>query len=94
METNHYISNLLGCECFCGSILCCRWLWTMGSSLTEHNGVPRAVKRQMAEQQLRARQMVLQQQAASAVAAASKTQREVCGCTWAYAPFGTTWLAC
>ena len=31
----------------------------------------------MAEQQLRARQMVLQQQAASAVAAASKTQREV-----------------
>ena len=37
----------------------------------------RAVKKQMAEQQLRARQMVLQQQAASAVAAASKTQREV-----------------
>ena len=36
-----------------------------------------AVKREMAEQQLRARQMVLQQQAASAVAAASKTQREV-----------------
>jgi len=36
-----------------------------------------AVKREMAEQQLRARQMVLQQQATSAVAAASKTQREV-----------------
>lgn len=36
-----------------------------------------SVKREMAEQQLRARQMVLQQQAASAVAAASKTQREV-----------------
>jgi len=31
----------------------------------------------MQEQQLLARQMVLQQQAASAVAAASKTQREV-----------------
>lgn len=31
----------------------------------------------MQEQQLRARQLVLQQQAASAVAAASKTQREV-----------------
>lgn len=38
---------------------------------------PEEMKRQMAEQQLRARQMVLQQQAASAVAAASKTQREV-----------------
>lgn len=36
-----------------------------------------AVARQMQEQQLRARQLVLQQQAASAVAAASKTQREV-----------------
>lgn len=33
----------------------------------------------MQEQQLKARQLVLQQQAASAVAAASKTQREVCG---------------
>ena len=32
----------------------------------------------MQEQQLKARQLVLQQQAASAVAAASKTQREVC----------------
>ena len=31
----------------------------------------------MQEQQLKARQLVLQQQAASAVAAASKTQREV-----------------
>jgi hypothetical protein len=31
----------------------------------------------MQEQQLRARQLVLQQQAASAIAAASKTQREV-----------------
>lgn len=31
----------------------------------------------MQEQQLRARQLVLQQQALSAVAAASKTQREV-----------------
>ena len=38
---------------------------------------PAAVARQMQEQQLRARQAVLQQQAASAVAAASKTQREV-----------------
>lgn len=36
-----------------------------------------AVAKQMQEQQLRARQMVLQQQAASATAAASKTQREV-----------------
>lgn len=36
-----------------------------------------AVARQMQEQQLRARQLVLQQQALSAVAAASKTQREV-----------------
>ena len=36
-----------------------------------------AVARQMQEQQLKARQLVLQQQAASAVAAASKTQREV-----------------
>lgn len=35
------------------------------------------VARQMQEQQLKARQLVLQQQAASAVAAASKTQREV-----------------
>ena len=42
----------------------------------------------MAEQQLRARQMVLQQQAASAVAAASKTQREVCGSTAGHVPFG------
>lgn len=33
----------------------------------------------MQEQQLQARQLVLQQQAASAVAAASKTQREVSG---------------
>jgi splicing factor U2AF subunit len=33
--------------------------------------------RSMQEQQLKARQLVLQQQAASAVAAASKTQREV-----------------
>lgn len=43
-----------------------------------------AVAKQMQEQQLRARQLVLQQQAASAVAAASKTQREVrsspCSC--------------
>ena len=37
-----------------------------------------AVARTMQEQQLKARQLVLQQQAASAVAAASKTQREVC----------------
>lgn len=37
-----------------------------------------AVARQLQEQQLQARQLVLQQQAASAVAAASKTQREVC----------------
>ena len=36
-----------------------------------------AVARTMQEQQLKARQLVLQQQAASAVAAASKTQREV-----------------
>ena len=36
-----------------------------------------AVARQMQEQQLKARQLVLQQQAASATAAASKTQREV-----------------
>ena len=36
-----------------------------------------AVARQLQEQQLQARQLVLQQQAASAVAAASKTQREV-----------------
>ncbi len=35
------------------------------------------VARQLQEQQLQARQLVLQQQAASAVAAASKTQREV-----------------
>jgi hypothetical protein len=42
-------------------------------------GVVRAVARQMQEQQLKARQLVLQQQAASAVAAASKTQREVRG---------------
>ena len=41
-----------------------------------------AVARQMQEQQLRARQLVLQQQAASAVAAASKTQREVCLAMW------------
>jgi len=40
----------------------------------------------MAEQQLRARQMVLQQQAASAVAAASKTQREVRGCPCEHTP--------
>ena len=38
---------------------------------------PAEMARQMQEQQLRARQLVLQQQAASAVAAASKTQREV-----------------
>lgn len=38
---------------------------------------PAEIQRQMQEQQLRARQLVLQQQAASAVAAASKTQREV-----------------
>lgn len=38
---------------------------------------PAEVQRKMQEQQLRARQLVLQQQAASAVAAASKTQREV-----------------
>lgn len=38
---------------------------------------PSTIARQMQEQQLRARQLVLQQQAASAVAAASKTQREV-----------------
>lgn len=38
---------------------------------------PVEIARQMQEQQLRARQLVLQQQAASAVAAASKTQREV-----------------
>ncbi|EFN57106.1 hypothetical protein CHLNCDRAFT_143928 [Chlorella variabilis] len=38
---------------------------------------PTEIARQMQEQQLRARQLVLQQQAASAVAAASKTQREV-----------------
>lgn len=43
-----------------------------GKSLT-----PEEIKRQMQEQQLRARQLVLQQQASSAVAAASKTQREV-----------------
>ncbi len=36
-----------------------------------------AVARQMQEQQLIARQLVLQQQAASAVIAASKIQREV-----------------
>ena len=36
-----------------------------------------AVARQLQEQQLKARQLVLQQQAASATAAASKTQREV-----------------
>lgn len=35
------------------------------------------VRNKMAEQQLRARQLVLQQQADSAIAAASKTQREV-----------------
>ena len=39
--------------------------------------LPPAVRRQMLEQQLKARQMVLAQQASSAVAAASKTQREV-----------------
>ncbi len=39
---------------------------------------PDEIKRQMQEQQLKARQLVLQQQASSAVAAASKTQREVC----------------
>ncbi|KAK9808982.1 hypothetical protein WJX72_007369 [[Myrmecia] bisecta] len=38
---------------------------------------PAEIARQMQEQQLKARQLVLQQQAASAVAAASKTQREV-----------------
>ncbi|KAL4433887.1 hypothetical protein ABPG75_000328 [Micractinium tetrahymenae] len=38
---------------------------------------PAEIARQMQEQQLRARQLVLQQQALSAVAAASKTQREV-----------------
>ncbi|KAK9915773.1 hypothetical protein WJX75_003978 [Coccomyxa subellipsoidea] len=38
---------------------------------------PQEIARQMQEQQLKARQLVLQQQAASAVAAASKTQREV-----------------
>ncbi|KAK9785344.1 hypothetical protein WJX73_004716 [Symbiochloris irregularis] len=38
---------------------------------------PEELAKQMQEQQLRARQMVLQQQAASATAAASKTQREV-----------------
>jgi splicing factor U2AF subunit len=38
---------------------------------------PAEIARQMQEQQLRARQLVLQQQAASAVLAASKTQREV-----------------
>ncbi|KAL4545959.1 hypothetical protein Ndes2526B_g05081 [Nannochloris sp. 'desiccata'] len=38
---------------------------------------PSAIARQMQEQQLRARQLVLHQQAASAVIAASKTQREV-----------------
>ena len=38
---------------------------------------PAAIARQMQEQQLRARQLVLHQQAASAVIAASKTQREV-----------------
>lgn len=38
---------------------------------------PVALRNKMAEQQLRARQLVLQQQADSAVAAASKTQREV-----------------
>ena len=37
-----------------------------------------AVQRMWQEQQLKARQMVLQQQAASAAQAASKTQREVC----------------
>ncbi len=41
------------------------------------NAVLTAVARQLQEQQLQARQLVLQQQAASAVAAASKTQREV-----------------
>lgn len=40
-------------------------------------GDPREAARQMQEQQLRARQLVLQQQAASAVAAASKVQREL-----------------
>ncbi|KAL0024901.1 hypothetical protein WJX77_001165 [Trebouxia sp. C0004] len=38
---------------------------------------PKEIARQLQEQQLQARQLVLQQQAASAVAAASKTQREV-----------------
>lgn len=38
---------------------------------------PEEMKRQMQEQQLKARQLVLAQQASSAVAAASKTQREV-----------------
>jgi splicing factor U2AF subunit len=38
---------------------------------------PSAIARQMQEQQLRARQLVLHQQAASAVIAASKIQREV-----------------
>eukprot|EP00884_Botryococcus_braunii_P018779 jgi/Botrbrau1/5585/Bobra.97_2s0015.1 len=41
------------------------------------SGGPEEVARQMQEQQLKARQLVLQQQAACAIAAASKTQREV-----------------
>lgn len=44
----------------------------------DHGVGDAAVARQMQEQQLKARQLVLQQQAASATAAASKTQREVC----------------
>lgn len=62
------------------SAAACTWLYNVEF---EHSfadvkfGWPPAVKRQMQEQQLHARIAVLQQQAQSAVAAASKTQREV-----------------
>ena len=62
LQTNHSLPNILS---------------QLLLSPCNHYIMVNAVKREMAEQQLRARQMVLQQQAASAVAAASKTQREV-----------------
>jgi len=50
---------------------------TAAAASTQKTIDPFAIARQMQEQQLRARQLVLHQQAASAVIAASKTQREV-----------------
>ena len=74
-------------HCHCGTeelTKCCTRIGTPAAQLQVMQGGPLrfgagacAVARQLQEQQLKARQLVLQQQAASATAAASKTQREV-----------------